>query len=238
MPPEPRGFCSRLLFRPPDVLSLAPCPLPANATASSHEQLWGSNDPGSAFVRKRRSIVMVLGGLAILGLLNICGCAGGWQGSRPVAPTTITQPENQTVTVGRTATFSVTAGGTGPKCPRTTFSLPDPSHLTAGPSQVDLSTPRSRCACRDSLRAALSIFKSYDCLVVSGAHILERDLNIQLALHIECNNLDSNVKNAEWQGRTDYDQSSVKILLCPLSLHSPCLRERFFPEPDGSCRLG
>ena len=59
-------------------------------------------------------MVMLLGGLATLGLLSICGCAGGWQGSRPVAPTTITQPENQTVNVGRTATFSVTASGTGP----------------------------------------------------------------------------------------------------------------------------
>jgi Immunoglobulin I-set domain len=58
----------------------------------------------------------VLGLAAVFGLLGVSGCAGGFQGAKPlaaVAPTVI-QPPNQTVMVGQTATFSVTATGTGP----------------------------------------------------------------------------------------------------------------------------
>src|SRR5271154_5978984 len=50
----------------------------------------------------------------ILGLLNVGGCAAGFEGTKPLAPLNITQPGNQTVTVGQTATFNVTATGTGP----------------------------------------------------------------------------------------------------------------------------
>ena len=50
----------------------------------------------------------------ILGLLTVWGCAGGFEGAKPLRPLIITQPVNQTVTVGQTATFSVTATGTGP----------------------------------------------------------------------------------------------------------------------------
>src|SRR5271156_5790999 len=50
----------------------------------------------------------------ILGLLNVGGCAGGFEGAKPQPPLIITQPGNQTVKVGQTATFSVTATGTGP----------------------------------------------------------------------------------------------------------------------------
>src|SRR5277367_1585383 len=57
-------------------------------------------------------------GIAIVfSLLILGGCAGGFQGSKPnapVAPLVITQPANQTVMVGQTATFSVTTTGTGP----------------------------------------------------------------------------------------------------------------------------
>ena len=55
----------------------------------------------------------VVGLAATLGVLSMWGCAGGFQGAKPVAAT-ITQPASQTVMVGLTATFSVTAGGTGP----------------------------------------------------------------------------------------------------------------------------
>src|ERR1700724_3874848 len=110
----PRGDYSVLLVRLLDVLALAPCLPPANAAASRHAQVGVVNGPRTASVRKHRLIAMVLGGLATMGLLNICGCAGGWQGSKPVAPTTITQPENQTVTVGQIATFNEVAPGTGP----------------------------------------------------------------------------------------------------------------------------
>jgi hypothetical protein len=55
----------------------------------------------------------VLGVLAIsLGLLDVSGCAGGFQGYRPAAPT-VTQPASVTVALGQTATFSVSATGTG-----------------------------------------------------------------------------------------------------------------------------
>jgi Immunoglobulin domain len=55
----------------------------------------------------------MLGVLALaLVLLNILGCQGGFQGVTPEAPT-ITQPASVTVTLGQTATFSVTASGTG-----------------------------------------------------------------------------------------------------------------------------
>ena len=45
-------------------------------------------------------------------LLGLAGCAGGFQGYRPVAPS-VTQPASVTIPVGQTATFSVTATGTG-----------------------------------------------------------------------------------------------------------------------------
>src|SRR6202044_1808680 len=50
----------------------------------------------------------------ILGLLNVGGCAGGFEGAKPQPPLIVTQPGNQAVKVGQTATFSVTATGTGP----------------------------------------------------------------------------------------------------------------------------
>ncbi len=52
--------------------------------------------------------------LVIVGLLNVAGCNAGFEGAKPLAPLIITQPVNQTVTAGQTATFSVTATGTGP----------------------------------------------------------------------------------------------------------------------------
>ena len=47
-----------------------------------------------------------------LGFAFLTGCAGGFQGYRPVAPT-VSQPASVTVPLGQTATFSVTATGTG-----------------------------------------------------------------------------------------------------------------------------
>ena len=55
----------------------------------------------------------LLGVLALfLALINLSGCAGGFQGYRPVAPT-VSQPASVTVPLGQTATFNVTATGTG-----------------------------------------------------------------------------------------------------------------------------
>jgi hypothetical protein len=47
-------------------------------------------------------------------LVSLAGCAGGFEGSKAVSPFAVSQPVSQTVTVGQTATFSVSANGTGP----------------------------------------------------------------------------------------------------------------------------
>jgi Ig-like domain-containing protein len=49
---------------------------------------------------------------AAIVLVTLSGCAGGFQGYRPVAPT-ITQPASVTIPVGQSATFTVSATGTG-----------------------------------------------------------------------------------------------------------------------------
>jgi hypothetical protein len=63
-----------------------------------------------------RSFPALIGLLCTLVLVGLSGCAGGFQGAKPLAALapTVTQPVNQTVTPGQTATFRVTAGGTGP----------------------------------------------------------------------------------------------------------------------------
>ncbi len=55
--------------------------------------------------------------LAVLPLFALlCGCGGGSvsQQPPPVLPTITTQPANQTVTAGQTATFTVVAAGAAP----------------------------------------------------------------------------------------------------------------------------
>ncbi len=72
----------------------------------------GTLHNGSAL--QSRAFCQLLGFLAVtLGLLNTSGCAGGFQGYKPVAPTVVTQPASVTVPLGQTATFSVSATGTG-----------------------------------------------------------------------------------------------------------------------------
>jgi hypothetical protein len=65
-----------------------------------------------------RPILPLLGASALTLVLSLLsGCAGGWQGAKSSSSTAvvISSPENQTVTVGQTATFSVSAsGGNGP----------------------------------------------------------------------------------------------------------------------------
>src|SRR5208282_2672156 len=59
--------------------------------------------------------ILVLAGLGVaLGLVTMSACNAGFEGYKPVLPAVVSQPANQTVTVGQTATFSVTATGTGP----------------------------------------------------------------------------------------------------------------------------
>jgi hypothetical protein len=65
-------------------------------------------------VSQNRVFRTVLGVFALtLGLINISGCNGGLQGYKPEPPT-VTQPASVTVTLGQTATFSVTATSPGP----------------------------------------------------------------------------------------------------------------------------
>lgn len=75
---------------------------------------WPLLKPGTT----RRGTPRSIAGLVVgLGLLTLWGCAGGFQGSKPqaeAAPTVVSQPADQTVTAGQTATFTVTASGTGP----------------------------------------------------------------------------------------------------------------------------
>ncbi len=59
-----------------------------------------------------RPISSFFGVIALsLVLSMLSGCAGGWQGAKSSSSTAvvISSPENQTVTVGQTATFSVSA---------------------------------------------------------------------------------------------------------------------------------
>jgi hypothetical protein len=66
------------------------------------------------FRAESRTALQLLAVLAVtLVFLNFSGCAGGFQGYKPVAPS-ITQPASITVSLGQTGTFSVTATGTGP----------------------------------------------------------------------------------------------------------------------------
>jgi Immunoglobulin I-set domain len=63
------------------------------------------------------SILALFSALALIFVIaSISGCAGGWQGTKVSTGSTlaISQPASQTVTVGQTASFSVTATGTGP----------------------------------------------------------------------------------------------------------------------------
>jgi hypothetical protein len=60
-----------------------------------------------------RVVLQLLATLALIASsLSFSGCAGGFQGYKPVAPS-ISQPASATVQLGQTATFSVTATATG-----------------------------------------------------------------------------------------------------------------------------
>src|SRR5579871_5232663 len=67
-------------------------------------------------VPRRRSWVGCCVFTALLGVLGLSACNGGFEGSKIAANSaiTISQPVSVTVVVGQTATFSVTATGTGP----------------------------------------------------------------------------------------------------------------------------
>ena len=90
---------------------------PSGRVRPRYSQMRGFPDMRSVPLFDQRrlpsAIQMSLGILAVvLCLVNISGCAGGFQGYKPVAPT-VSQPASITVPLGQTATFSVTATGTG-----------------------------------------------------------------------------------------------------------------------------
>jgi Immunoglobulin domain len=67
-------------------------------------------------VPARRNLAQGIAFVVTLAFLITSGCAGGWQGSKAAASSgaSISSPASQTVTVGQTATFAVSASGTGP----------------------------------------------------------------------------------------------------------------------------
>ena len=106
---------SNLAVCPHGLLSSLSCCVPSSGPGSRTEQRHSDHKIAhlSASVLPDRVVLQLLAVLAVaLGLLNLSGCAGGFQGYRPVAPT-VTQPASITVPLGQTATFSVSAAGTG-----------------------------------------------------------------------------------------------------------------------------
>src|SRR5216683_1245644 len=67
-------------------------------------------------VPARESLAQGIALVLTLVFLMTSGCAGGWEGSKSPATNgaSITSPQSQTVTAGQTATFAVSASGTGP----------------------------------------------------------------------------------------------------------------------------
>jgi hypothetical protein len=62
-----------------------------------------------------RNTVTLLTVVSLVSVLTACGGSGNsTSGTQPVAPAITAQPQNNTVTAGQTAAFTVTASGTGP----------------------------------------------------------------------------------------------------------------------------
>ena len=114
---QPVSPCVRrnLPVCPHGLLSSQSCSVPFSGAGSRTVQCHSDQElaQSSARVLPHRVVLQLLAVLAVaLGLLDLSGCAGGFQGYRPVAPT-VSQPASVTVPLGQTATFSATATGTG-----------------------------------------------------------------------------------------------------------------------------
>ena len=66
------------------------------------------------FVRGRSAAARLIYVVALCSMLFACGGGGSGSEPPPTTPSITTQPANQAVNVGQTATFSVTANGTAP----------------------------------------------------------------------------------------------------------------------------
>jgi hypothetical protein len=113
-PVSPRTW-RNLRVRPHGLLSFLSGSVTTNGAGSRFVQHHGDQRlaDSSAAVLLHRAFLQFLAVLVVtLTLLNLSGCAGGFQGNIPVAPT-VTRPASITVPLGQTATFSVSATGTG-----------------------------------------------------------------------------------------------------------------------------
>jgi hypothetical protein len=106
-----QGIVSACLYGAIGILTSFATP---GATASSSILPGSREGAGSRSISGRSGVLRLAGALAIcVAVLNLGGCMGGFEGATPQGPS-ITQPASITVEVGQTATFSVTATGTGP----------------------------------------------------------------------------------------------------------------------------
>src|SRR6202142_2749747 len=115
MQPVPPYIRRILRVRPHGLLSSPFGCGPACRTGSRGVQRHGNQRlaHSCAAVLPNRMFLQFLAVLVVtLGILNLSGCAGGFQGYRPVAPA-VTRPASITVPLGQSATFSVSATGTG-----------------------------------------------------------------------------------------------------------------------------
>jgi Immunoglobulin domain/Immunoglobulin I-set domain len=78
-------------------------------------RVFGAKAQGSGFMKPGWGVVSAMRVLAAtFALVAMTACGGGWNGYGGTPPVITGQPANQTVNVGQTATFTVTATGTGP----------------------------------------------------------------------------------------------------------------------------
>src|SRR5208283_5627367 len=109
----PPGVRRNLLVRLHELRSPRSCSAASRGAVSHVAPASSTQTSGHAQSIQQRSIRQVFGIFVLAcALFSASGCAGGFQGFKPVAPA-ITQPASVTVSLGQTATFGVTASGTG-----------------------------------------------------------------------------------------------------------------------------
>ncbi|MBB5344092.1 immunoglobulin domain-containing protein [Tunturibacter empetritectus] len=86
--------------------------LVASPLFQSRLTVWADDRRSGSLMKRRSGGIRLL--TATLALLVMTACGGGWNGYSGQPPTITKQPVSVTVNVGQTATFSVTATGTGP----------------------------------------------------------------------------------------------------------------------------